>query len=318
MALFSIIVPVYNVEKYLNECIDSILVQDYVDYDVILVDDGSTDMCPQICDFYAQKDDRVQVFHKKNGGLSDARNVGIDNAIGQYVLFVDSDDKIEYGALSSIAKTIKENNEPDVIFLEAIKFYSNGRIEPMGDGYQGQNINGKSHIDVLRFISTMPKYPGSACTKAIKRELLTKDLKFVVGLISEDIEWTYRLFQSAKSYAYCSSQYYWYRKNREGSITFSVSEKKIESMLWTVEKWATKEPKNQIDEIINSFVAYQYLVMILNIAKLKDKKRFYIKKAKKFKWILSYGQNFKCKLTFYCTKILGLNLTSCLLKIYKR
>ena len=88
----SVIVPVYNVEKYLCQCVDSILGQTYRDLEVILVDDGSPDGCPRICDEYARKDGRVKVIHKKNGGLSDARNAGLEMAGGEYVIFVDSDD----------------------------------------------------------------------------------------------------------------------------------------------------------------------------------------------------------------------------------
>lgn len=97
---FSIIIPVYNVEKYLNECVDSVLNQKNVDYEIILVDDGSTDNSGQICDEYLKKHSNVSVIHKVNGGLSDARNAGLESAEGDYILFVDSDDKIEENSLS--------------------------------------------------------------------------------------------------------------------------------------------------------------------------------------------------------------------------
>ena len=93
--LISIIIPVYKVELYLKQCVESILIQTYLNIEVILVDDGSPDSCPQICDEYARKDYRIKVIHKSNGGLSDARNVGLNIAVGQYVVFVDSDDWIE-------------------------------------------------------------------------------------------------------------------------------------------------------------------------------------------------------------------------------
>lgn len=89
---FSIIIPCYKVEKYLRQCVDSVLVQTFEDYEVIIVDDGSPDGCPAICDEYAIKDNRVKVIHKENGGLSDARNAGLDVAHGEYVMFLDSDD----------------------------------------------------------------------------------------------------------------------------------------------------------------------------------------------------------------------------------
>ena len=98
----SIIMPVYNVEDYLCKCIDSVLNQDYEDYEVILVDDGSPDECPKICDSYAKKHDNIRVVHRENGGLSAARNSGIEVAIGEYILFVDSDDYIEPNVLGTL------------------------------------------------------------------------------------------------------------------------------------------------------------------------------------------------------------------------
>ncbi len=95
MPLFSIIIPVYNVEKYLNKCVDSVLNQTFTDFEVILVDDGSPDNCPAICDSYAEKDKRVRVIHKQNGGLICARKSGLEAARGDYIGFVDSDDWIE-------------------------------------------------------------------------------------------------------------------------------------------------------------------------------------------------------------------------------
>ena len=94
--LISVIVPIYNVEEYLNECVDSILNQTYKNLEIILVDDGSTDKSGIICDDYAKIDSRIKVIHKKNGGLSDARNVGIDRALGEFIIFIDSDDYIDH------------------------------------------------------------------------------------------------------------------------------------------------------------------------------------------------------------------------------
>ena len=96
----SIIVPVYNAEKYLNECVDSILNQDFTDFELLLVNDGSKDNSGHLCDKYAHKDNRVRVFHKENGGVSSARNLGLDNAIGEYIVFIDSDDYVDVNYLS--------------------------------------------------------------------------------------------------------------------------------------------------------------------------------------------------------------------------
>ena len=118
--LISFIVPIYNVEKYLNECVDSILSQDFEDYEIILIDDGSTDNSGAICDEYARRYENIIVKHKLNGGLSDARNAGIELANGKYVLFVDSDDYIGKNSISAIVNCLNEQKKTiDVVFLDA-------------------------------------------------------------------------------------------------------------------------------------------------------------------------------------------------------
>ena len=110
--MISVIVPIYKVEKYLRRCVDSILNQSYTDFELLLIDDGSPDNCPQICDEYARRDDRVRVFHKPNGGLSDARNYGIDRMKGDYVSFIDSDDYVGPDYLKILMDLIKEYAVP--------------------------------------------------------------------------------------------------------------------------------------------------------------------------------------------------------------
>ena len=115
MPRFSIIVPIYNVEAYLVECVESILVQTFENYELILVDDGSPDNCSAICDQYAAKDPRIQVIHKKNGGIVSARKAGTRQSRGQYILHVDGDDRIEEGMLSRIDSLIRQYDEPDIV-----------------------------------------------------------------------------------------------------------------------------------------------------------------------------------------------------------
>ena len=116
MTRISVIVPVYNVEKYLSRCVDSILNQTFTDFECILVDDGSPDNCGKICDEYAKKDKRVKVIHKQNGGLSDARNTGLDIAGGEYIYFLDSDDYVEYNLLEKLNDTICVCNAEMIVF----------------------------------------------------------------------------------------------------------------------------------------------------------------------------------------------------------
>lgn len=316
---FSFIVPVYNVEKYLEQCVQSILCQPFDDFELILVDDGSTDSSGALCDKLAQTDARIRVIHQENGGLSEARNTGIRNAKGTYILFVDSDDYIAPGILSKINETIDCYENADVVFLEAIKFWPDGRQEPMADGYKADRINGKTKDQVLDFLTTMPKFPGSACTKVIRRELLDESMFFEKGLLSEDIDWCYRLFGKAERYAYLPQPYYYYRQSRQGSISNAVSTRSVESVLWIVEKWAKKAPADAYESTVNSFAAYQYMILIYILSAL-DKKtaKLYWKRAAKLKWLLSYGKTRKLKLVRICANLMGVRCTSRLLRFYRR
>ena len=127
--LISVIIPVYKVELYLKQCVESILIQTYSNIEIILVDDGSPDSCPQICDEYARKDYRIKVIHKSNGGLSDARNVGLNGAVGQYVVFVDSDDYwLNENCLKSLVDEINRTPNIDFICFNSYSFV-NGTIK---------------------------------------------------------------------------------------------------------------------------------------------------------------------------------------------
>ncbi len=144
----SVIIPVYNVENYLRECVDSVLNQTFSDYEIILVDDGSTDISGKICDKYAVKDDRVNVIHKKNGGLSNARNVGLKKAVGEYIYFLDSDDYIKTDALEKLYNTAI-SEKADVVFFDGDVFFTDCKpFEVMGyeRGRKYELDNGKNFL----------------------------------------------------------------------------------------------------------------------------------------------------------------------------
>ena len=189
--LFSIIVPVYKVEDYVEECLRSILAQTYKDFEVILVDDGSPDSCPQICDDYAMKDTRVCVIHKENGGLSSARNVGLDRAKGEYIVFVDSDDVITKDALTNMKTALQQST--DVLITE---YYSSPgcSLENMPDNlFEIPPSIRKS--DVIPFVFYKKKNTWSSVQYIIRRELIEKKhLRFEEGYYHEDVSWTGQLF----------------------------------------------------------------------------------------------------------------------------
>ena len=313
--LISIIVPVYNVEKYINQCIDSILLQSFSDLEIILVDDGSTDESGYICDTYADKYPYISVIHKPNGGLSDARNAGIKAAKGDYILFIDSDDYIGKGTLQQIANRINvSHTKLDVIFLNAIKFYEDGSFVALNDGYIAEEINNKDRLSVLNHLASLKKYPGSACTKLIRRKLIIEnDLFFTKNLIAEDIDWTINLLTISENFAYVDTDYYYYRQNRKGSITNTKSTKDIRDLLFIVDKWA-KKSNDEVQSVINAFVAYEYMMILKMYAFLsRNEKKELLEQVESLKWTLDYGRSKRLIAVKYSVKFLGTKLTAYLL-----
>lgn len=188
--LVSIIVPIYKVEPYLRRCIDSIISQTYTNLEIILVDDGSPDNCPRICDEYAIKDKRISVIHKENGGLSDARNVGLDICTGEYISFVDSDDWVANVYIESLLKTITSNNAEIAI---GNFFKTNQTFNLCISNYNENNVEILSPIqavkklwsnDVLSFITV--------CGALYSKELFKK-IRFPINRLNEDIYVSYKL-----------------------------------------------------------------------------------------------------------------------------
>ena len=317
MKKISVIVPIYNVEKYLKKCIDSILKQDYENYEVILVDDGATDLSGKIADDYQKNYTNVKSFHKKNGGLSDARNYGIVKAEGEYILFVDGDDFIKEGSLKRIAECIQKNNEPDFIFLKICKWLENVAI-PMNEGINNKLIDGKERKEILKNIAKLNKFPGSACSKAIKKQIIVENqLFFEKDLLPEDIDWVIGVLQKANSFAFCNTEYYYYRQRREGSITNRTTSKNVNDLMKTITKWSTREPKSEEEIAINSIMSYEYCIAITNYMLLErsDKKNVDYCMFDYFD-IMKYGKSKKICFIYNLSKILGKRNTVKLMAYY--
>lgn len=186
----SIIVPVYKVEEYLESCVNSIIAQTYSNIEIILVDDGSPDKCPEICEALKKKDKRIKVIHKQNGGLSDARNFGVKAACGEYVLYVDSDDVIEADMVEHLVKLIHDNNADIAVSTFRLADGDDERkLRLSGNVYSGDAI------DILVMIYQYGLWHTWA--KLIKADIAKNNL-FKKGLIYEDYDNTLRLFLDAK------------------------------------------------------------------------------------------------------------------------
>ena len=212
--LISVIVPIYNVENYLKECIESIISQTYTNIELILVDDGSTDKSGEICDKYAEKDKRIEVIHKKNAGVSAARNTGLESASGEYIAFVDSDDYIDKTMLEVLANLL-EMNEADVAMC-AFERFSVPKTEK-----GNMEIKTFDRDELIEFfVKRLGEYyiVNSVWGRLYKAEVI-KELRFKEGRINEDILYTAQVLLTVNKAVYTLEKLYHYRDGREGSIT---------------------------------------------------------------------------------------------------
>ena len=320
--LISFVVPVYRVEKYLNQCIDSILNQTYRDIEIILVDDGSPDNCPFICDEYASKDNRVKVVHKTNGGLSDARNVGLITATGDYVIFVDSDDfwKNE----SCLDRLVREvNNTPNCDFIGFnISNYipSKNTIEDWVK-YDKLITKEAQSQECILYLIMSGTFPMSAWSKIIKREFLIENqLFFIKGVYSEDIPWFIDLLQKSSLCRFVNEYIYCYRKEVSGSISSTFSMKKwtdlYDHLVKGVEKIKQRE-LSETTEALYSFWAYEYYILIGMLGFMESENRSkYCEKLLYYDWLTQYDINPKVKKVNIVRKLLGNRITNQLLYYY--
>lgn len=218
----SIIVPIYNIEEYLGKCLDSVLNQVYRNLEIILVDDGSTDMSPYICNCYAKKDNRIKVIHKKNGGAASARNLGLENATGEYINFVDGDDYLDKFYIQELIKQL-ENTRSDIAVCSYISVTPNKNIpeilEKTGD------YTGKEYL--LHFLTDWRC--GLIWNKLFSKEVIG-DIRFEEGHVIDDEFFTYRVVLNAKRINIKNVQLYYYRLRENSAMNSQERKKKIQRL----------------------------------------------------------------------------------------
>lgn len=240
MPRFSIIIPAYNVEKYVEECIYSVVNQNYTDYEILLINDGSTDETFVICEYLAKKYRNIKLFSKENEGLSETRNFGIKKATGEYLYFLDADDLLENDALNKIEYSLESQHYPDVLITNYTRIdaltkneididkipefcFDTNRILPIYKQFAECYIYGDMAIIAQRFI--------------VKRNyIIENNLFFKKGILHEDELWSPQVFLNAKSVGYCRESCYRYRYNREGSITQTGNAKNLKYKIYVIDK----------------------------------------------------------------------------------
>lgn len=287
--MISIIIPVYNVEKYLKRCVASVINQSYTDIEIILVDDGSPDNSPELCDEIAQTDSRVVVIHKENGGLSSARNAGLDIAKGDYVFFIDSDDWLSSNTvLENFYKTAVKNNSSFVFGL--LNSATENTIFPI-------RINNRYKKDDLFFLSN--PYLFSACNKLYKKKLFD-NIRFELGRVNEDVDIIPLIFSKSenptclKEYSYC------YFSNTESITRASFSDKRFDmfkSVSHVYKKFdGTKMQKNILYQNLFGFQIFSVYLSILKSDSKRSNLRKFVELLKQAKYKNYFYYSFICLL----------------------
>ena len=224
MDLISVIVPIYKVEPYLRRCVDSILAQTYHDIEVILVDDGSPDNCPEMCDEYAAQDERIKVIHKANGGLSSARNVGLDAASGDWVSFIDSDDWIEPDMYEILLQNAENANAEISVGGVNDELVDHDRVIVTKTTYHGALKQ-----ETLSPTEAMARYftTSWAAWDKIYRKELFQTIRFPVGEINEDEAIVLKLLDTCTAVSYTNQVFYHYIHRAQSITTSAFSEKKL-------------------------------------------------------------------------------------------
>ena len=269
MAKISVIVPVYNVEKYLERCVHSIVLQTYKDFELILVDDGSPDNCPNMCDSYSKEYSFIKVIHQKNSGLSAARNAGIEwsfeNSDSEWITFIDSDDWVHPYYLESLYNAVKESNcsismcQPYISETYEIKSVVN-------DNKNFEICNTEIAFEDDSLIA------NAACARLYKKELFSS-IRFPIGKLHEDRFTTYKLLFQFKEVAVINAPLYYYFVNLEGIVHSNWSVRKLDNLEAAEQQVAYFKEKGLNRTYIYSLKEYIHL-MVLALRNMKGKKEF--------------------------------------------
>ena len=317
----SVIIPVYRVEDYLVRCVESVLTQDYRNIEVILVDDGSPDKCPQICDELAKKDERIKVIHKQNGGLSSARNAGISSARGKYLAFLDSDDQWVSGKLNEVMHSVKQADS-DILILNSFNLYDDGTLmKTECPPYIKPGVTIYPINEIYEHLIKNGNLQEQAGTHIVKRDFILKNsLYFEEGLLGEDTEWMLRALRLVQIVAVSDIYLQIYTSGRPGAITRTTTTKNVQHLIDIINKsiaFYNLYPNSSLRkyELAHCSYLWSTALGLFSYVAQEDKHliKSYLKKIRKQLDIYSHP---KSKLVGLVYKIFGFDLTSMLLAEY--
>lgn len=319
----SIIIPVYNVEQYLRQCVDSVLAQTYKDLEIILVDDGSTDGSGKIADeicstpnsLIVSSSHRLKCVHKPNGGLSDARNAGLRVATGEYVAFLDSDDVYLLNDGLEQLMTLAQAEQLDVLLFQAVDVYPHHQT--VRKAYDLEYMETHSGVEVFAQLVRTQSFNMSACFQLIRRELLEQhQIYFEKGLLSEDVDWSLRLWQHVSKVRAINLPLYGYQ-HREGSISTTYTIRNLRSYEHIFAKFVQLYNERVVDahtelywKTVMGYLAQMYTNCLYNYGQLSIQERkdnYYI--LKDYALLLDHSISIKSNRVVVLRRWIGLRLT---------
>jgi glycosyltransferase involved in cell wall biosynthesis len=317
----SIIIPVYNSEKYLKQCLDSILKQTYKNLEIVLVDDGSKDSSLKMCNEYSKSDKRIKVFSKENGGTSSARNYGLKHITGEYVIFIDNDDYIlDENSFSNIIILLKKN-KPDILLHNCIYYWENtGKFTYPKTDFDRKEIINKNKYEALDYLIKNNIYTYTVWDKVIKTSVIkNNNILFSEGKRNEDSEFCIKILEVTKSYDYCDKPCYVYRKLHSYAQTSTLKYEHTKDLkdliLFYIKKYEKRD--NKLKYYIYNYISYLYSVYIAQTYLISDQRiNSDIKEILVYKDIIKYDLNCNMKKVSFIYKIFGYKITRRILAFY--
>ncbi|KFC24578.1 glycosyltransferase family 2 protein [Chryseobacterium sp. FH1] len=303
----SIIISVYNLEQYISHCLDSLIGQDFDDYEIVIVNDGSTDGSEEICKKYLSST-KVKYYSKSNGGASSARNFGLQKAIGDYIIFMDGDDYWDdSNALKALDNKMKE--APDIIIYGCKdRNETTGELIISRGNYDVEKLERYKKSELIEELVKENKFPGAAWIICAKRELLiSNDVTFKEGIKAEDIDWVYSVLLFSKKIAFLNRTFYIYRKNRKDSATFSFDSKSILGILYTLQKWMPKIKENPDLKYLYYNLNFHFLLLVIFAKSFNSDE---IKTIQNNISVLDYPLSLRNKILSQIIKILGVTTSN--------
>ncbi len=318
--LLSIVIPVYNLENYIEDCLNSLVEQITENVEIIIINDGSIDKSEIICQKYCSKYPYIKYIYQQNAGVSNARNNGLNLAKGKYIQFVDGDDCLLPNSIPNILNKIKLNN-PDIIVGDYIKFYND--INFIKDKKNQKIIfkieNSIYPQNVISLTDNNLFNPSLWCNIFKTDIIKNNNIRFVESVkYTEDLDFCLQTFFACKKVNILTNKLYAYRQSRNGSATSIVSEKRVIDNLNFVKKWYDFYKNATIDEQIKNylinFIAYEYSI-VYGLLFLSDKSTFskMYSEIYEYRWLLKYNQSKKVKIVSIIYHIIGFKNTGKLL-----